>query len=228
MQALQKKSYPYWMKHLNNHEIAYLKVVEENVEKHFKNDTSGHNYDHIQRVVDLTTRLLVEGACIYTTYMIAYLHDMFDDKLDSPYANLSEVYAAWGLEKDEKFEAIEKGILSIGYKGGFEHQTRSLEADIVSDADLLDAMGAIGIGRAFYYAGSKGQPFHERSLEGVVSTNYKEYRNLKRNVLAHFEEKLLKLKNEIVTQRGKVIAVHRDEVLRRFYKQFKDELDGKK
>lgn len=228
MQVLQKKSYHYWMKHLNNHEIIHLELVKENVEKHFRSDTSGHSYDHIKRVVELTTRLLVEGACVYTTYMIAYLHDIFDDKLDNPFSNLSEVYTAWGLEKDDKFEAIEAGILSVGFKGGFETVTRSLEAEIVSDADLLDAMGAIGIGRAFYYAGSKGQPFHERSLEGIVSSNYEEYRNLKRNVLAHFEEKLLKLKDQVVTKRGKVIAVQRDEVIRRFYKQFKDELDGKK
>jgi len=208
------------MKHLANN----LEIVQKEVEKLLKSDKTGHSYDHIKRVVGLTTRLLVDEACEYTALMIAYLHEIFDDKLLLPYDNLDEIYETWGLVKTEHFSEIEKGIKSIGFKGGFEVSEKSLEAQIVSDADLLDAMGAIGIGRAFYYAGSKGQPFHDYELEGVVATDYLSYRSKNKNVMGHFDEKLLRLKDFIVTEKGKQIAQKRHKMLQLFYDTFYEEL----
>lgn len=208
------------MKHLTNN----LEIVQKEVEKLLKSDKTGHSYDHIKRVVGLTTRLLVDEACEYTALMIAYLHEIFDDKLLLPYDNLDEIYETWGLVKTDHFSEIEKGIKSIGFKGGFEVSEKSLEAQIVSDADLLDAMGAIGIGRAFYYAGSKGQPFHDYELEGVVATDYLSYRSKNKNVMGHFDEKLLRLKDFIVTEKGKQMAQKRHKMLQLFYDTFYEEL----
>ena len=228
MQIQQKLYWRSWMKPLTDKQSQNLEIVEKEVMQLFKSDTSGHSYDHIKRVVDLTARLVVEGADLYTTMMIAYLHDILDEKLDFGYDNLEDVYLEFGLEMDETFKDIEHGVLSIGYKGGYTVMEKSLEAQIVSDADMLDAMGAIGIGRAFYYAGSKGQPFHDSGLEGVVSDDIESYRNRKRNVIAHFDEKLLKLKGLIVTPKAKIIAVGRHEFLRKLYEQYMDELSGDK
>lgn len=214
------------MMQLTKTQIQTLNTVEVNIKSLFKNDFTGHDYDHIKRVVNLTTRLLVEEANHFVTLMIAYFHDVFDDKLivNTEYSTLNDYVVAWQLDLDGFDAEIAEGIKSIGFKGGFVKVEKSLEATIVSDADYLDSMGAIGIGRAFYYAGSKGLPFHDSDLEGLVATDYDSYRNLQRNAIAHFDEKLLKLKNYIVTPKGRELAERRHQVLQEFYKEFYDEL----
>ncbi len=226
MLPLQKKYWHSWMTHLTDKEQFNLNRVEEKVYQLFSDDNSGHSYDHIKRVVNLTTRLIVKRADYYVTLMIAYLHDIFDDKMDFGFKDMSSLYETWGLHEDGKLNLIDEGVKSIGFKGGFVAKEKSLEAQIVSDADLLDAMGAIGIARTFYYAGHKGIPFHDTKLEGVIAMDYEDYRHLKRNAIAHFDEKLLNLKDYIVTDKGKAIAKKRHDLIETFYKDFMDEIHG--
>lgn len=211
------------MRQLSKSQIQTLEVVDRNIKDLFSSDTSGHDYDHIKRVVNLTARLLVDKANPFVTFMIAYMHDVFDDKLSFEYTSLDQYVEGWNIDLEGYDDLIEEGIASIGFKNG-KVVERSLEASIVSDADFIDAMGAVGIARAFYYAGYKGMPFHDKELEGLKAKNYDEYRNLKRNVVAHFEEKLLKLIDFVVTEKGREIAVERHEIMVSFYNQFMSEV----
>lgn len=215
------------MKHLTNKQTSTLKNLEHYIQDFFKEDKTGHDFGHIKRVVDLTARLLVDKANPFVCLVAAYCHDLFDDKLEMPFKSIEELEEISGLDFEGQNMRIQKVIDELGYKGGFDDVSRSLNAQIVYEADLLDASGAIGIGRAFYYAGSKGHIFHDPSLEGVQASNYDEYRSLSRNVIAHFDEKLLKLKDEMKTDKAKKIANQRHELLVMFVKAFKEEVEGR-
>ncbi len=208
---------------LSRAQIQTLEAVDRNIKDLFSSDASGHDYDHIKRVVNLTARLLVDKANPFVTFMIAYMHDVFDDKMSFEYTSLNQYVEGWDIDLEGYDDLIEEGIASIGFKNG-KVVERSLEASIVSDADFIDAMGAVGIARAFYYAGYKGLPFHDNELEGLKAKNYDEYRNLKRNVVAHFDEKLLKLIDFVATEKGREIAVERHEIMVSFYNQFMSEV----
>ncbi|NLW14693.1 MAG: phosphohydrolase [Erysipelothrix sp.] len=212
------------MKHLTHNQTNILKDVDKLIHDQYSQESSGHDYDHIKRVVNLTTRLLIEEANPFVTYLIAYFHEVLDDKLESKYDTLESLLASYDLDLEGYELEVIKGIESIGFKGGFTSTDKSIEAQIVSDADTLDAMGAIGIGRAFYYAGSKGLPFHQEELVGVTADNYEEYRNKKRNIMTHFDEKLLILKDYLYTIKGKEIGLGRHKTLLEFYKSFHNEL----
>ena len=210
---------------LSSSQIKTLEIVDTNIKTMFSKDYTGHDYDHIRRVVNLTTRLLVDKANPFVTYMIAYFHDVFDEKVEiNEFKDLQSIVELWNLDLEGFDKEIEAGIQSIGFKGGFIEHDKSLEAIIVSDADYLDSMGAIGIARTFYYAGSKGLPFHNKDLEGVYAKDYEDYRKLDRNTITHFEEKLLRLKDYVATEKGKVIAHERHGLLLEFYHQFLKEV----
>ncbi len=214
------------MKQLTSKQINTLNRIDDNIKLMFKSDATGHDYDHMKRVVNLTARLLVDKSDPFVAYCIAYFHDVFDDKLDNAFASLEALVKAWDLDLEGKDQRIKEDIFSLGYKGGFIKTEKSLEAQIVYEADLLDAMGAVGIARAFYYAGFKGLPFHDNDLEGQVATNLEEYRHLKRNAIAHFEEKLLRLNKEFITPKGQEIAKERHKRLQDFYNAFYEEIQG--
>lgn len=209
---------------LTSKQIKTINKLEHHLFALFKDEASGHDFGHIKRVVGLTTRLLHEPADAFIALVVAYLHDVFDDKLTITSLSFDVLMTQWGIDLEDSHEQIERDIKTIGYKGGYQTPSRSLEATIVSDADLLDSMGAIGIARAFYYAGFKGLPFHDDTLMGVVATNYDDYRNLKRNAIAHFDEKLLKLKDAVVTPKAKKMADQRHQILKKFYDDFYQEL----
>lgn len=214
------------MKQLTTNQKEILDRIDSNIYELFATDASGHDYDHMKRVVNLTTRLLVDKADPFVAYCVAYLHDIFDDKLSKPFDSFEEMMLVWGIDFEGQQDRIKEDIFSLGYKGGFTKQDKTLEAQIVYEADLLDAMGAVGIARAFYYAGYKGLPFHDSRLEGLKAENYDEYRNLKRNAVAHFEEKLLRLKDEFQTAKGQELAKVKHQKLEDFYQEFYEELKG--
>lgn len=210
---------------LTQKQTEKIKEVDRYIQERFSADKSGHDYEHIKRVVGITARF-AERENAYRTLLVAYFHDLLDDKLfdvadDRVY--FAEVWNHLGLETD-LMDDVYRDIKSIGYKGGYIQFERSEYAQIVSDADYLDAMGAVGIARTFYYAGFKGLPFHKTELEGLIASDYQTYRNQERNAIAHFDEKLLKLESLIVTEAGKKMAHERHQIMERFYHEFYEEI----
>ncbi len=167
---------------------------------------SSHDKDHVDRVVALAIYIAKkEGGNLEIIKTAAKLHDIARD-----YNNHARKGAkiAEKILKDEGYpedfiKEVVHCIEAHSFSSGIKPKT--LEAKILSDADKLDAMGAIGIARAFMYSGEKG-----RSIE---------------ETLRHFEKKLLKLKDCIETRTGLELAENRHKFLLEFYKELRNELN---
>ena len=173
-----------------------------------KNDAA-HDADHILRVVSLTKQICAAypQADAFRAELLAWLHDMNDDKLVSNVGqdSVADFLGKIGAEKAD-IAFISEALPYISYR---KHPKLSpevpLEIRIVQDADRIDAMGAVGIARTFAYGGAKN-----RSLG---------------DSLAHFDEKLLRLYDLLSTEEAKRIALPRHEFLQAFYRQFKTETE---
>lgn len=216
------------MQHLTNSQNQTIQTLHDKIKKLVSDENSGHDFGHIMRVVNLTQKICTPDADTFVVLCCAYLHEFLDDKMNVfDTKDLHELALQWNLDFEGNTSTILDNISKIGYKGGFQKtKDRTLEAHIVSDADILDAMGAIGIARTFYYAGYKGLPFHDRDLEGIVATNLHEYRNGHRNAIAHFDEKILHLYDALETKKAQEIGKIRHERVVRFYNEFYEEIKG--
>ena len=212
---------------LDSKQQQTINELHDHVKNFLKEDTTGHDFEHIKRVVKLTTRFLTSENH-FVALSIAYMHDLFDDKINKV-DNIDDAFrkliTQWNLNLEDSHQAILQGVKSIGFKGGFNKATQSKEASLVSDADYLDALGAIGIARTFYYAGSKGHPLYKKELANVEIQNEEDYRNKERNAIAHFDEKLFKLKDLIKSPEARILAEKRHAYLKDFYNEFMDEIE---
>lgn len=165
-----------------------------------------HGEDHVMRVLKIARYIAErEGANLEVVLKAAELHDSCRN--EENHAVKSAEFARAVLKKqgygEEFIEAVAHAIEAHSFSGGIEPKT--LEAKILSDADKIDAMGAIGVARAFMVAGEKGRKIEE--------------------TLKHFEEKLLKLKERLYTETAKKLAEKRHEFLKFFYEEIRKELD---
>jgi uncharacterized protein len=119
-------------------------------------------------------------------------------------------------------------IKNMSYKGGHAGEPLSLEGRVVQDADRLDAIGAIGIGRTFAYSGAKGQLMYDPEIPVREEMTKEEYRNGKSTAINHFYEKLLKLKHGINTAYARKLADDRHEFMEEFLERFSLEWQGEK
>jgi uncharacterized protein len=192
---------------MKNHKEEILQKVEAFVVDAMGVNDPAHDGDHIKRVVTLTRKLLTfyPQANAFRTELLAWLHDMQDDKLavQAETSSLADRLQAIGAEKED-IDFVLSAIPYISYR---KHpklpEGTPIEICIVQDADRLDAMGAIGIARTFAYGGAKGRPLLES--------------------LAHFEEKLLLLYDLLSTPEARELAKPRLALLQEFYHQYKEE-----
>jgi len=114
-------------------------------------------------------------------------------------------------------------IESVSFSGGKEKTASTLEAKIVRDADRLDAIGAVGIARTFAFGGAKGRKLYDWSEVPRTNMTESQYRHEKTSSVTHFYEKLLLLKDLMVTETGKKLALQRHEFMLAFIDQLKIE-----
>ncbi|WP_202319777.1 HD domain-containing protein [Archaeoglobus neptunius] len=165
---------------------------------------SSHDEGHVERVMKLAEFIARrEGADLEVVLTAARLHDIARDAEN--HAVESAKKAREILKgRDYKFvSSVVHAIEAHSFSSGIE--PRTLEAKVLSDADKLDAMGAIGVARAFLYSGERGRSIHD--------------------TLKHFEEKLLRLKDQLYTDTAREIAEDRHRFLELFYARIKRELD---
>ena len=200
---------------------------------HFENESTGHDYWHAERVWKSAITIgKQEKANLRIVEAAALLHDVADWKLDED-KRLSGVrkieYWLNALDySQEDQEAVREIMDNMSYKGGTnDHKVLSIEGQVVQDADRLDALGAIGVARAFAYGGSKGRPLHDPEMDPVEFEDFNAYKNHKGATVNHFYEKLFKLKEGMNTLAGKAMAESRDAFMHEFINRFYDEWDGK-
>ncbi|WP_113929340.1 HD domain-containing protein [Bacillus sp. P14.5] len=208
-----------------------LNILEELVKEIHAEDSSGHDWHHIDRVRKLALYIgKNEGSHhLERIEAAALLHDVADDKLNESEQEgqdkLHRVLNSIELHNGEK-EKILDIIAAVSYRGGKEEALHTLEAKVVRDADRLDAVGAIGIARTFAYGGKKGNPIYEPGFSVREKMTLEEYRNGKSSTIHHFYEKLLLLKDLMCTETGRAIAEERHEFMELFLKQFYKEWNG--
>ncbi|HCM89566.1 MULTISPECIES: HD domain-containing protein [Vagococcus] len=210
---------------MNQEEFKQLEQIKSYAEKVLLNDKTGHNMDHIYRVVRAAEKIQkVEGGNLFIVLSGAYLHDVMDDKLvsDVPFSRklLADFLSTIEItEKDSQhiFEVIDH--VSFSHQLEHEDDRLSLEAQIVQDADRLDAIGAIGIGRTFYYGGKKGHAMYDSKIPPRKNMTKEDYR-INQTVINHFYEKLFLLKDMMHTTTAKKIAEKRQQLMELFVEDF--------
>lgn len=163
--------------------------------------------------------------------LAALLHDISDWKFNSGDDKASAKIAREWLERMDVDEAIVSHVSQIitdmpfrGTRVGSRMKTN--EVMIVQDADRLDAIGAIGIGRAFAYGGHKRRMIYDPSIKPQEYKSFDEYKRNKSHTVNHFYEKLLLLKDFMSTETARKIAEERHEFMKAFLERFLDEWNG--
>ncbi|MER2063181.1 MAG: HD domain-containing protein [Alkalibacterium sp.] len=210
---------------------AIINDTKEMVREKLLNEGTGHDWYHIERVWKTAVTLAEkEKANRFIVELAALLHDLIDDKLvsDKDEAVQEVMYWLEGVGVTSKdSEKILEIIETISFKGGNSKKLRTLEAQIVQDADRLDAIGAIGIARCFAYAGSKGDPLFDPELSVRERMTEEEYRKGKSSAVHHFYEKLLKLKDLMNTKAARDVAEERHAFMEEYLTRFFNEWEGK-
>lgn len=196
-------------------------------------DATGHDWFHVDRVRQNALHICKEEQKgeAFIIEMAALLHDIPDEKLNESIEKGQEKLDTFlqtiPLTDIEK-KHIKQIIGTISFKGGQTTALSTIEAEIVQDADRLDAIGAIGIARAFAYGGKKGQPIYDPSINVRAEMSLEEYRKGKSTSIHHFYEKLLKLKDLLNTSTARKMAESRQLMMETFLEQFYQEWDGQK
>jgi uncharacterized protein len=196
----------------------------------FKNEYSGHDYFHTIRVYKIGKQIAIkENANIEIVMISALLHDVDDIKL-SPTTHKNKDNARKFLQDNKVEENIINLICDIiseiSYKGIDSRPAKTLEGRIVQDADRLDALGAIGIARAFAYGGNHNRVMYDPDILPCLNMTELEYRNHISTTVNHFYEKLFNLKSLMNTQTAKEIAISRENYMKEYLETFINEWDG--
>jgi uncharacterized protein len=194
---------------------------------------AGHDWWHVYRVWKNALHIAEqETVDLFVVELAALLHDIADHKFHGGDESIGPKTARAWLERLKVEEAIilhvTEIIASLSFKGAkVATPMRTLEGMIVQDADRLDAIGAIGIARAFAYGGSKGRLLHDPNVPIEYHTSFETYKNSPAPTINHFYEKLLLLKDRMNTATGRTLAQERHAYMENFLAQFYAEWEGK-
>ncbi len=209
--------------------------AESYVREKLGDEHTGHDYWHCARVRDMALRIAEkEGADTFIVELAALLHDVRDPKLygnDDLAAKDAFEKIVRDLDLDETTREHVSHIaenLSFSKSLGKNKAAKTKEFMVVQDADRLDAIGAIGIARAFAYGGSRKRSMHDPSLPPQKLETSEQYKNSNGTSLNHFYEKLLLLKDMMNTETARKIALGRHDFMQNFLEEFHLEWEGKR
>lgn len=215
-----------------NEETVIAKTAEY-VKDELKGDCSGHDWWHTFRVWKIALYInQEENADTLIVQLAALLHDIADYKVNSGDETLGPKVARTWLERMQIGEDIISQVCNIIFDMSFRgakvvSKTDTIEGMIVQDADRLDAIGAIGIARAFAFGGYKGHDIYDSDIKPVLHTSFEEYKDKNSSTINHFYEKLLLLKDLMNTKTAKRVAEKRHQFMLLFLDEFLKEWEGR-
>lgn len=204
---------------------TYVRQTLENAE-------GGHDWWHILRVWNNAKFIAqTEPANQLVVELAALLHDIADAKFHGGDEEIGPRTAINFLQSQnvdgEVIEHVAQIIRHMSFKASFDGKKfSSPELDVVQDADRLDAIGAIGVARAFNYGGFKGREMHNPETSPNLNMSKEEYKNTTAPTINHFYEKLLLLKEKMNTPTAQKLAAQRHEFMETFLDQFYSEWEG--
>jgi len=207
--------------------IAFVKETLQGAE-------GGHDWFHIQRVFKNTLLIAKdEKVDVLVVSLAALLHDIadakFNDGNETIGPKLAEDFLGALQVKKKIITHVSKIIKNISFKNSLAKKRgrpfNSKELQVVRDADRLDAMGAIGVARAFNYGGFKNRELYNPEIAPNLKMTKEEYKKSTAPTINHFYEKLLLLKDKMHTETGRKLAEERHQFMLTYLKQFYKEWD---
>lgn len=201
----------------------------EHVRQKLALDSSGHDWWHIDRVRRNALRIArEEQADSHIVELAALLHDIADWKFHGGDETAGPRAAREWLSAHDVEPAIIEDVCDIisrvSFKGaGVETTMPTLEGKCVQDGDRLDAIGAVGIARAFAFGGHFGRAMYDPAVPPEQHASFAAYKTKGGPTINHFYEKLLLLKDRMQTNTGKKLALERHQFMETFLKQFFNE-----
>ncbi len=206
------------------------------VQKTLQNAEAGHDWFHIERVWKNARQILKyeKGADELVVTLGVLLHDIADGKFHDGDEEIGPRLAANFLKQQDVSDMVIDEVIyiirNVSFKNEFlrseKTSNKSRALGIVQDADRLDAMGAIGIARAFHYGGYKNHALYDPAIKPAQYSDPEKYRKSTAPTINHFYEKLLFLKDRMNTTEGKRMAGLRHEFMKSYLKQFFAEWEG--
>lgn len=191
---------------------------------------AGHDWFHIERVYKNAISInRIEKADNLVVALAALLHDIADAKFNNGDEEIGprmagDFLTTLGLAP-QIIEHVQQIIKNLSYKSSLGIVTfQSDELNVVQDADRLDAIGAIGIARAFTYGGYKNRVLYDPEIKPQLNMTKEEYKNATTPTINHFYEKLLLLKDLMKTGEGKKLAQQRHDFMLGYLEQFYSEM----
>lgn len=215
---------------MNSYQYEIIEKIKEDIKVLFENEASGHDYEHSIRVYNnsLLINKMVKGN-EFIISLATLLHDVDDSKVfkTSNFENARLIMNKYSVDRMIIEQVIEV-ISTVSFKGGNNDIPKTIEGEVVQDADRLDAIGAIGIARAFTYGGYHKRKMYDPNIPPRDKMTIEEYRSNNGTTINHFYEKLIKLESSMNTTVGRKIASERTKFLKEYLERFIDEWNGKR
>ncbi|WP_103866870.1 HD domain-containing protein [Aquimarina sp. I32.4] len=202
------------------------------VKDKLKGAEAGHDWFHVYRVFKNAQLISQEEKVDSLVISIgALLHDIADSKFHNGDETIGPRIANEFLQNlqvpKDSIDHVIKIIENVSFRGGNTDQKfKSLELDVIQDADRLDAIGAIGIARCFHYGGFKNRELYNPEITPDLKMSKEEYKKSTAPSINHFYEKLLLLKDRMNTVTGRRLATERHQFMEQFLEQFYKEWEG--
>ncbi len=215
---------------LINKTIKFVKRTLQDAE-------GGHDWFHIHRVFSNAQRIAKDEDVNYLVVSLgALLHDIADAKFYNGDETIGPALATSFLKSEKVDPDIIKHVVeiieNISFKSSLtdpnntHKKFNSIEFQVVQDADRLDAIGAIGIARAFNYGGFKNRALYNPLIVPNLYMSKAEYKKSTAPTINHFYEKLLVLKDKMNTNTGRKLAEKRHQFMLTYLEQFYKEWNG--
>lgn len=214
--------------------VSIIKQAEQFAKKLLSKEGTGHDWYHVERVRNNALAInKKEKTDQFIIDLAVLLHDVGDRKVIKKDEDDYSIAETFLLKQDVSSGSIEEIMtiikhMSFSKSFGAKKRRFSKEFYVVQDADRLDAIGAIGIARAFAFGGSKGRLIYDPSKKIQTIKSTRQYKQGSSSTLHHFDEKLFKLRDLMNTKEGKRIAKERHLYMKEFVKQFLAEWEGKR